>query len=486
MNRSDYTSALFTDFYELTMAQGYWKRGMSDSAVFDYFFRRQPFSGGYAVFAGLGSLIKDLEKFCFSSEDLEYLEGLGMFEPDFLRYLQDFRFEGRVLAAREGEIVFPQEPLARIEADLIQAQIVEGLVLNHLNFQSLIATKAARVWLASGKGTVMEFGLRRAQGRDGALSASRAAYIGGATGTSNTLAGKEFDIPAMGTMAHSWVMSFKDELESFKAYAQIYPDSTAFLLDTYNSLESGLPNAIIAGAELKAKGKNFGIRLDSGDIDYLSRETRKRLDAAGFPEAYIVASNELDEEIIEHLVATGAPVNVWGVGTHMVTGGHESSFTGVYKLSAVRRNGVVESSMKFSDNPEKSTNPGMKQVYRLYGEDGAARVDLITLEGEEPKAGREVYAHHPAGDWRQFRFVPSKVEPLLVPAMEGGKGLEVVGNPASARQYMQERIGMFDTTYLRMLNPHVYKVSISSKLKELKLSYIRKYYRDQSVFSQKK
>lgn len=470
-------SALFTDFYELTMAQGYWKRGMSDHAVFDYFFRRQPFSGGYSVFAGLGSLIQDLADFRFGQEELAYLESLRMFEDGFLRYLENFRFTGRILAAREGEIVFPQEPLARIDADLIQAQIVEGLVLNHLNFQSLIATKAARVWLASGKGQIMEFGLRRAQGNDGALSASRAAYIGGAAGTSNTLAGKVFGIPVMGTMAHSWIMSFADEYEAFKAYADIYPTSTIFLLDTYNTLESGLPNAMKAGAPLRARGHRFGVRLDSGDIDYLSREVRRRLDAAGFQDTFITVSNELDEEIIEHLHTSGAPVATWGVGTQMVTGGDESAFTGVYKLAAIRRDGIVEPSMKISDNPDKSTNPGLKTLFRLYGDDGAARADLIALEGEEPRAGRECHAHHPSGDWREFRIVPSKVERLLEPVMEDGQPIGPACSVLEARTHMRARIETFDSTYLRQLNPHVYKVSISSKLKDLKLSYIKKYFK---------
>ena len=470
-------SALFTDFYELTMAQGYWTRGMSDHAVFDYFFRRQPFSGGYSVFAGLGSLIQDLADFRFGQEELAYLESLRMFEDGFLRYLENFRFTGRILAAREGEIVFPQEPLARIDADLIQAQIVEGLVLNHLNFQSLIATKAARVWLASGKGQIMEFGLRRAQGNDGALSASRAAYIGGAAGTSNTLAGKVFGIPVMGTMAHSWIMSFADEYEAFKAYADIYPTSTIFLLDTYNTLESGLPNAMKAGAPLRARGHRFGVRLDSGDIDYLSREVRRRLDAAGFQDTFITVSNELDEEIIEHLHTSGAPVATWGVGTQMVTGGDESAFTGVYKLAAIRRDGIVEPSMKISDNPDKSTNPGLKTLFRLYGDDGAARADLIALEGEEPRAGRECHAHHPSGDWREFRIVPSKVERLLEPVMEDGRPIGPACSVLEARTHMRARIETFDSTYLRQLNPHVYKVSISSKLKDLKLSYIKKYFK---------
>ncbi len=275
------TSALFTDFYELTMAQGYWKLRRQGRAVFDVFFRHHPFGGGYSVFAGLEPLLRDLESLRYSSADLAYLESLGTFERGFLDYLADFRFRGDVWALPEGEIVFPHGPLARVEADLIEAQVIEGLVLNRLNFSCLVATKTARIWRASGYGRLMEFGLRRAQGPDGAITASRSSYIGGADGTSNTLAGKLFGIPVMGTMAHSWVMSFPDERAAFDAYADIYPDSSAFLIDTYNTLESGVKNAIAVGRTLAANGKRFGVRLDSGDIDYLSREVRRELDAAG-------------------------------------------------------------------------------------------------------------------------------------------------------------------------------------------------------------
>ncbi|MBL8968321.1 MAG: nicotinate phosphoribosyltransferase, partial [Spirochaetaceae bacterium] len=296
-------SALFTDFYELTMAQGYWKGGALRRSVFDVFFRRQPFDGGYAISAGLEPLLRALGEFRFSPEDIAYLEGLGMFERGFLDYLADFRFRGEVWAQGEGRVIFPQEPLLRVHADLIEAQLVEGLVLNYLNFQSLVATKAARVWRASGYGRVMEFGLRRAQGPDGALSASRAAYIGGAEGTSNALAGRLYGIPVLGTMAHSWVMTYPSEREAFEAYASIYPDRTVFLIDTYDTLGSGVKNAIAAGRTLAERGKRFGVRLDSGDIDYLSREVRKALDAEGLEDAFIAVSNDLDERIVEHLVA---------------------------------------------------------------------------------------------------------------------------------------------------------------------------------------
>jgi nicotinate phosphoribosyltransferase len=471
-------SALFTDFYELTMAQGYWKLGRNGRAVFDVFFRHNPSSGGYSVFAGLEPLLHDLESLRFSSEDIEYLASLDMFEAGFLDYLSNFRFQGEVWSVPEGEIVFPQAVLARVHADLVEAQVIEGLVLNRLNFGSLVATKTARVWRASNYGHVMEFGLRRAQGPDGALSASRSSYIGGADGTSNTIAGKLYGIPVMGTMAHSWVMSFPEELEAFDAYARIYPDTTAYLLDTYDTLESGIKNAIESGKALAAKGKRFGVRLDSGDIDYLSREVRRELDDAGLKDAYIVVSNELDEDIVEHLVANRAPVDSWGVGTKLVTGAPDASFPGVYKLAAVERGGLFEATMKFSDNPEKSTNPGVKQVWRLCGDNGLALADLMTLVEEEPQPREELVLHHPSADWRRLRLRPAEVRPLLAKVMEGGKICANLPALADIRAGLRGRLERFDSTYLRLLNPHGYKVSISSALRDLKLGFIGKYMRD--------
>jgi nicotinate phosphoribosyltransferase len=470
-------NALFTDFYELTMAQGYWKRGVFEHRVsFDYFFRRQPFAGGYSVFAGLGTLLDSLEGFRFAPDDIAYLASLGIFEKGFLEYLENFAFTGDIVSAREGEIVFPQEPLVRVEGNLIQAQIVEGLILNTLNFQSLIATKAARVWLASGRGNIMEFGLRRAQGADGAMSASRAAFIGGAFGSSNTLAGKEFGMPVLGTMAHSWVMSFASELEAFRAYAEIYPTNAVLLIDTYNTLESGIENAIIVGRELAEKGHSFGVRLDSGDIDYLSRKVRERLDAAGFPDAKIVVSNELDENIIEHLVSSKAPIDTWGVGTKLVTGGEEAAFTGVYKLASMRSGSTDKPVMKVSDNPEKTTNPGRKRLYRLYDDNMTARLDLITLEDETPPVvGTPIVANHPLGDYRHLTIVPGKVEPLLETVMKNGRKVEGLPGLKESQRCLVERLDTFDSTYLRLLNPHIYKVSISTKLRDMKQTLINRY-----------
>jgi len=467
-------SALFTDFYELTMAQGYWKLHMNRATVFDMFFRKQPFAGGFSIFAGLEPLLDTITNFRFSKEDIAWLTSLNRFEPGFLNYLAEFQFTGDIWAMDEGTVVFPDEPLLRVHATAIEASIIEGLILNTLNFQSLIATKTARIWLASGKAPLMEFGLRRAQGENGAMSASRASFIGGASGTSNTLAGKDYGIPVLGTMAHAWVMSFETEEEAFRAYAEMFPDASVFLIDTYNSLESGLPAAITVGHELAAKGKNFGIRLDSGDIQYLSEEVRKKLDAAGLPDATITASNELNEEIIDSLLRHEAPIDSWGIGTHMVTGGNEASFTGVYKLSArTDEEGDLLPTMKLTDNPEKMTNPGIKQVWRLFHEDGTAKADVISPEDEPVLAGKESRFYHPTNEIQSFVFTPARCVPLLSKKMAAGKRIA----PPESLQTIQERVQMglrqFDRTYHRLLNPHLYKVSLTKKLRQLKFDFLQ-------------
>ncbi len=472
-------SALFTDFYELTMAQGYWKNNMNHEVVFDMFFRKQPFNGGFSIFAGIETLLDSVVDFAFSEDDIEYLRSQKIFEEGFLEYLRDFHFTGDLYSFDEGSVIFPQEPIVRIHANLIEAQILEGLVLNIINFQSLIATKTARVYLASKKGSVMEFGLRRAQGPDGAMSATRAAYIGGAAGTSNTLAGKLYGIPVMGTMAHAWIMSFPSELEAFEAYAKIYPEKTIFLIDTYDTLKSGIKNAIKVGAKLVEKGYNFGVRLDSGDIAYLTAEVRKELDKAGFPQAFISVSNELTEEIIENLIQQNAPIASWGVGTHMVTGGNEASFTGVYKLAARHdsKTDTIKPVMKFSDNPAKSTNPGVKNVFRLYDDTGMARADILALEEESIEPGREYTYYHTMVDYRQFKFKAASIKAMLKKRIENGKRTEE-RLPESeqlklSRRKMREEIETLDASYKRILNPHIYKVSMTEKLKDLKLDFIK-------------
>ena len=474
------SNALFTDFYELTMAQGYWKENMNQKVVFDMFFRRNPFDGGFSVLSGNETLLDSITEFSFSEDDIDFLRKQGIFEEDFLEYLKNWHFSGDLYTMDEGSVVFPQEPLVRIHANLIEAQILEGLILNIVNFQSLIATKTARVWLASKGAPIMEFGLRRAQGPDGAMSATRAAFIGGAAGTSNTLAAKLYGIPAMGTMAHSWIMSHSSELEAFREYAKIYPTNAVFLIDTYDTLKSGIKNAIKAGSELVEKGYNFGVRLDSGDISYLTREVRKELDKAGFPQAKISVSNELTEEIISTLVASKAPIDSWGVGTHMVTGGNESSFTGVYKLAARhdKETDQMVPAMKFSDNPAKTTNPGIKNVFRLYDENGMAVADVLALETETIKDGEEYRFYHPMVDYRQFSCKIFKAEPLLKCRLKDGKRTAPRRPEAEqlrlSRETLQKQLASLDESYKRILNPHIYKVSMTEKLKNLKLDFIKK------------
>jgi len=478
------TSALFTDFYSLTMAQGFWKKGMNSRAVFEMFFRRQPFEGGFTVFAGLGTLLEKLQSFCFSGDDMRYLKDLGIFDDTFLDYLKGFRFSGSLWAVDEGSVVFPNESLIRVEGGLIECQIIEGMLLNTINFQSLIATKTARVWLASGKGSIMEFGLRRAQGPDGALSASRAAYIGGAAGTSNVLAGKEFNIPVMGTMAHSWVMAWPSEEEAFRAYAELYPGRTIFLIDTYDTLKSGIVNAIKVGKTLAAKGRKFGVRLDSGDIHYLSVEVRKMLDAAGLNEATITVSNDLDESIIKTLTDAGAPVNVWGVGTQMVTGGTEAAFTGVYKLAASDDGtGKLAARMKFSDNPEKTTNPGVIQVWRIKDRDGMYVADVLTLEDPaDPdiiEKGKTYSFWHPSADYRRFSHtLEGSAEPLLAERLRNGIPSKESPTLPEIREKLSRELESLDQSHKRFLNPHIYKVSISERLRALKLELIKNYLGD--------
>ena len=463
------TNALFLDLYELTMAQGYFKRQRNTPCVFDMFFRRNPFKGGYAVFAGLEPLLEAIQAFHFEESDIAYLATLNLFEADFLSYLKDFHFSGSLWAMDEGSLIFPSEPIIRVEAPIIEALLLEGLILNTINFQSLIATKTARIWLASGKSSIMEFGLRRAQGADGAMSATRAAIIGGAAGTSNTLGGKLYNVPVMGTMAHAWVMSFPTEEEAFEQYAAIYPDKSVFLIDTYNTLGSGIEAAIKVGKKLHAQGKNFGIRLDSGDMQYLSTEVRKRLDEAGLPDAKISISNELDEQIIESLILNKAPIDSWGVGTHLVTGGHESSFTGVYKLAAHQSvDGVWHPVMKVSDNPAKITNPGIKQVWRLYDGDGFFRADIIGLSDETVSIGRQTTYHHPLNDYQQFSFKAAKAEVLLHPKIVNGAYTGTKETLQELHQRTAQQLECLHPTSRRLLNPHIYKVSLTDTLFTMK------------------
>ncbi len=468
------SSTLLTDFYELSMMQGFFLRKENPLAVFDVFFRRQPFGGGFAVFAGLADALSHVASLSFLPEDLSYLESLGTFKAEFLDFLASFRFHGDVYAMQEGELAFPGEPLLRVHADLIEAQLLESALLNILNFQTLIATKAARISLASNGGSVLEFGLRRAQGFDGALSASRAAFIGGAASTSNTLAGMRYGIPVRGTMAHSWIMAFPSEREAFEKYAQTYPEGCILLIDTYDTLGSGIENAISVGKKLIAAGrKGFGVRLDSGDLEYLSREARRRLDAAGLRDAKIVVSNELDEHIIAQLVTRRAPIDTWGVGTHLVTAGGDPALTGVYKIAAKRPADKWISTLKVSNNPEKVTNPGIKQVWRFQTREGGPIADLICLEEEEVAAGKPYRFLHP-GDYRSFTLNEyDGVRPLLTQFMKGGKIRKGPEPLTELQSRVKENLRLLDDTYKRLINPHVYRVSLSEGLKALKQRLIQ-------------
>jgi len=469
-------SALSTDFYELTMMQGYFLTKKDSRVVFDMFYRTNPFNGGYVVFAGLNDLLKKIEAFTFSKRDIEYLRSLGKFKEEFLEYLMDFRFTGTIYAMDEGSVVFPGEPLIKVDAPMMEAQLIEGMLLNTINFQSLIATKASRVYHASEGGEIMEFGLRRAQGPDGAISASRAAFIGGCSATSNTLAGKIFGIPVAGTMAHSWVMAFENELDAFRAYAEIYPDHTILLIDTYDTLGSGIEHAIIVAKELQFKGKSCGVRIDSGDLSYLSREIRRKLDAAGLHDTRIYVSNDLTEEIIENLKHDEVPIDSWGIGTHLVTGGSQSSLNGVYKLAARRLpDGSWLPTMKISNSFEKATNPGCKQVWRFFNADGSALGDLITLENEDLRGDRDYTFHHPSNQADFFTLKQghfTKVIPLLKPYMVEGNIVKHAPKLIEIQKQVRKNLDSFHKTYKRMINPHIYKVSLSEQLKALKTELV--------------
>ena len=468
-----HNSALFTDLYELTMMQGYFYKQNNPDVVFEMFFRRNPFSGGYSIFAGLEDLLRRLENLAFDDDDISYLHSTGIFRDSFLDYLKDFRFSGDLYSMDEGSVVFPSEPLITVKANLMEAQLIESMLLNIVNYQTLIATKSSRVYTASGSGKILEFGLRRAQGIDGALSASRAAYIGGASATSNTYAGKQFEIPVTGTMAHSWVMSFNSELEAFRKYAELYPDSTVLLIDTYDTLGSGLENAIIVGKELQAKGLNFGVRLDSGDLQYLSEKVRARLDEEGLQKAFIAVSNDLEEHIIRQLVRDGAPIDSWGVGTQLVTGGEDSSLTGVYKLVARQQGSDLVPTIKLSDNPEKSTNPGFKQVYRFYDNFDSPLGDLMTFHSEEIKAENTYRFNHPMYRYKHYLSSNHRsVRPLLSKRLDGGKICCKLPSIHDIRRKVIDDVGGLDRTFKRLINPHIYKVSLSDNLAELKFSML--------------
>ncbi|MEW6279048.1 MAG: nicotinate phosphoribosyltransferase [Candidatus Eremiobacterota bacterium] len=462
--------ALLTDFYELTMMGGYFECGkLEQRAVFDLYFRRVPQEGAFCVAAGLEPALDYLVNLRFTPDDLAYLRAQNLFSDGFLEWLKSFRFRGDVYALPEGTLVFPGQPLLRVEASLPEAQLIESLLLNVINFQTLIATKAARVYEASGEGTVLEFGLRRAQGVDGAMSASRAAYIGGCQATSNTLAGQRYGIPTRGTMAHSWVMSFPSELEAFRAYARAYPGDCTLLVDTYDTLESGIPNAIRVGHEMRAEGLALkGIRLDSGDLAYLSKQSRKLLDQAGLSEVKIVASSDLDEFIISDLRSQGARIDIWGVGTNLVTSKGEPALGGVYKLVAAEEHGRMVPRIKVSSNPAKITLPGIKQIYRGVAADGTLLGDVLALAEERFPADGPVKSGHPLYAHVLRDIQAERWEPLLGPVLKGGERVYRSPELAHIRQRTLASLASLRAEHKRQVNPDLYWAGISNALYDLR------------------
>lgn len=472
------TSALLTDLYELTMLAGYFRLGMHETpATFDLYFRENPYQGGYAIAAGLEPALRHLEELRFVEGDVDYLESLGRFQGAFLAYLLGFRFKGRVTAVPEGTPVFPGEPLITVEGGLAEAQLVETLLLNTINFQTLIATKAARVVHAAAGAKVVEFGLRRAQGPDGGLSAARAAAVGGVLSTSNVLAGKMFGLGVTGTHAHSWVMAFPSELEAFRAYARAFPESCVLLVDTYDTLRSGLPNAITVARELRERGHALlGVRLDSGDLAYLSREARRMLDQARFPDVRIVASNELDEYVIESVRAGGGCVNLYGVGTKLATGAGPGggALGGIYKLVQIGDT----PKLKVSSDVAKSTIPGRKRLLRVSRPDGGHELDVMALPDERVGPGDEVY--DPAQPLHHAR-IPAKarVEDVRAVVMEnGGRTCGCAPLPELAKRSREELARLPDGC-LRFVNPHRYRVALSRQLHELRVGLIEQARRDE-------
>lgn len=452
--------ALYTDFYELTMAQGYFLEGrVNERSGFDYLFRSLPFSGGYVIFAGLADLLPLLQHFSFQPDELEFLRKQG-FHPNFIKYLKDLKLTLTIKAPKEGEIVFPTEPVVTVEGPIIQAQLIETLLLNILNFESLIATKARRMkYAAAGRG-VLDFGLRRAQGYGG-IQASKAAAIGGVQPTSNVLAGFEFDIPVSGTMAHSWIQSFEDELTAFRAYARHYPDHCILLVDTYDTLAQGIPNAIKVAKQLERDGHKLkGIRLDSGDLTYFSRKTRNQLDKAGLEYVKIAASNQLDEHLITSLINQQAPIDIFGVGTRLVTGNDSPALDGVYKLNSI--NG--EPKLKISENVEKITLPGAKKSMRYLDENENFLGDGIWLSDES--LPERIY--HPFIPSQSSNVSPYKTSPIQQIVMEHGNIKIDIPTVAESARYVENRFMKLNSEHKRFEHPHIYKVGVSKKLMSLR------------------
>lgn len=470
---------LLTDFYELTMANGYFHSDVRDKeAVFDMFFRQVPDGGGFAIMAGLEQLINYMNNLKFQDADIEYLRSKGCFSEDFLEYLKDFKFTCDVYAVPEGTPIFPHEPIVTVKGPLMQVQFIESFLLLSINHQSLIATKSNRIVRAAQGRPVMEFGTRRAQGASGAIYGARASYIAGCVGTACTICDKEYGVPALGTMAHSWIQSFDTEYEAFRKYTELYPENATLLIDTYNVLNSGLPNAMRVFKELKPT--NMGVRIDSGDITYLTKKTRQILDENGLEDCKIVISNSLDEYLIRDVILEGAVIDSFGVGERLITAKSEPVFGGVYKLAAIEgKYGKMIPKMKISENVEKITNPGFKKVYRFFdNETGKAMADLIMLNDEEAPNGDPLTIFDPDAVWKKKRLTNYTAKELLVKIFDKG---ECVYNSPSLKEiqnYCTEQLDTLWGTMLRFDNPQKYYVDLSHSLWNLKHELLHKYNAD--------
>lgn len=479
MDRQNLT--LMTDLYELTMMQGYFKnKDQNETVIFDAFYRNNPMDSGYAICAGLAQVIDYIKNLKFQEEDIAYLRSLKIFEEDFLEYLRTFRFSGDIYAIPEGSVMFPREPMIKVIAPIMEAQLIETAILNMINHQSLIATKTSRVCFAARGDGIMEFGLRRAQGPDAGIYGARAAMIGGCIGTSNVLAGQLFDVPVKGTHAHSWIMSFPDEYTAFKAYSQMYPSACILLVDTYDTLKSGVPNAIRVFQEMRAAGvplTNYGIRLDSGDLAYLSKKARKMLDDAGFPDAVISASNDLDEYLIDSLKVQGCKITSWGVGTHLITSKDWPSFGGVYKLAAIQdpETGNFIPKIKLSENTEKVTNPGNKTIYRIYeAETGKIKADLICLVDETFDENEPLLLFDPLEPWKKTKLEGGtyRMREMIVPVFKNGECVYESPKVMDIREYCSAELDTLWDETRRLFNPHQVYVDLSKKLYDMKINLL--------------
>lgn len=471
---------LLTDFYELTMMQGYFQSKSNELVIFDVFYRENPSKGGFSICCGLEQVIEYIQELHFSEADIEYLRGTKTFHEDFLEYLKGFHFTGDIYAVPEGTVVFPMEPLVKVIAPIMEAQLIETALLNIINHQSLIATKAARVCFAANGEGVMEFGLRRAQGPDAGIYGARAAVIGGCIGTSNVLCAQMFNVPALGTHAHSWIMSFEDELTAFQKYAELYPENITLLVDTYDTLRSGVPNAISVFENLKKEGKlpvRFGIRMDSGDLAYLSKKARRMLDEAGFEQAGICASSDLDEYLISSLKQQGAMINSWGVGTNLITSKDCPAFGGVYKLAALQVNGELVPKIKLSENPIKITNPGNKKIIRIYDRDsGKIKADLIALNHEQYSEDEPLMIFDANATWKKTYLKAGTyiLRDLMEAVFIKGECVYTTPSVMEIREICAKEIDTLWEETRRFANPHEVYVDLSEPLYEMKSKLLDK------------